>query len=93
MAEEVAQEVKRIAVSLGMPFVFKASFAKANRSSRESYRGPGAERGLPSLARIRERVGVPVTSDVHETSDVAEAARSLDLLQIPAFLCRQTALL
>jgi len=76
-----------------MPFVFKASFAKANRSSRESYRGPGAERGLPSLARIRERVGVPVTSDVHETSDVAEAARSLDLLQIPAFLCRQTALL
>ncbi|HEX3113652.1 MAG TPA: 3-deoxy-8-phosphooctulonate synthase, partial [Candidatus Eisenbacteria bacterium] len=51
MAEEVAQEVKRIAVSLGMPFVFKASFAKANRSSRESYRGPGAERGLPSLAR------------------------------------------
>jgi len=93
MSEEVAQEVKRIAVSLGMPFVFKASFAKANRSSRESYRGPGAERGLPSLARIRERVGVPVTSDVHETSDVAEAARSLDLLQIPAFLCRQTALL
>ncbi|HET9939865.1 MAG TPA: 3-deoxy-8-phosphooctulonate synthase [Candidatus Eisenbacteria bacterium] len=93
MAEEVAQEVKRIAVSLGMPFVFKASFAKANRSSRESYRGPGAERGLASLARIRERVGVPVTSDVHETSDVSDAARALDLLQIPAFLCRQTALL
>jgi 2-dehydro-3-deoxyphosphooctonate aldolase (KDO 8-P synthase) len=93
MAEEVAQEVKRIAVSLGMPFVFKASFAKANRSSRESYRGPGAERGLASLARIRERVGVPVTSDVHETLDVSDAARALDLLQIPAFLCRQTALL
>jgi 2-dehydro-3-deoxyphosphooctonate aldolase (KDO 8-P synthase) len=93
MAEEVAQEVKRIAVSLGMPFVFKASFAKANRSSRESYRGPGAERGLTSLARIRERVGVPVTSDVHETADVSDAARTLDLLQIPAFLCRQTALL
>ncbi|HTK68566.1 MAG TPA: 3-deoxy-8-phosphooctulonate synthase [Candidatus Eisenbacteria bacterium] len=93
MGEEVAQEVKRIAVSLGLPFVFKASFAKANRSSRESYRGPGAERGLETLARIRERVGVPVTSDVHETTDIAEAARALDLLQIPAFLCRQTALL
>jgi 2-dehydro-3-deoxyphosphooctonate aldolase (KDO 8-P synthase) len=93
MAEEIAQEVRRIATALGIPFVFKASFAKANRSSRESYRGPGASRGLASLARIRERVGVPVTSDVHETTDVPEAARALDLLQIPAFLCRQTALL
>jgi 2-dehydro-3-deoxyphosphooctonate aldolase (KDO 8-P synthase) len=93
MAEEIAQEVRRIATALGLPFVFKASFAKANRSSRESYRGPGASRGLASLARIRERVGVPVTSDVHETTDVPEAARALDLLQIPAFLCRQTALL
>ena len=93
MAEEIAQEVRKIATALGLPFVFKASFAKANRSSRESYRGPGASRGLASLARIRERVGVPVTSDVHETADVPEAARALDLLQIPAFLCRQTALL
>jgi 2-dehydro-3-deoxyphosphooctonate aldolase (KDO 8-P synthase) len=93
MAEEIAQEVRRIAAALGLPFIFKASFAKANRSSRESYRGPGASRGLASLARIRERVGVPVTSDVHETTDVPEAARALDLLQIPAFLCRQTALL
>ena len=93
MAEEIAQEVRRIATALGLPFVFKASFTKANRSSRESYRGPGASRGLASLARIRERVGVPVTSDVHETTDIPEAARALDLLQIPAFLCRQTALL
>jgi 2-dehydro-3-deoxyphosphooctonate aldolase (KDO 8-P synthase) len=93
MAEEIAQEVRRIATALGIPFVFKASFAKANRSSRESYRGPGASRGLASLARIRERVGVPVTSDVHETTDVPEAARALDLLQIPAFLCRQTELI
>ena len=93
MAEEIAQEVRKIATALGLPFVFKASFTKANRSSRESYRGPGASRGLASLARIRERVGVPVTSDVHEAADVPEAARALDLLQIPAFLCRQTALL
>jgi 2-dehydro-3-deoxyphosphooctonate aldolase (KDO 8-P synthase) len=93
MAEEIAQEVRKIATALALPFIFKASFAKANRSSRESYRGPGASRGLASLARIRERVGVPVTSDVHETTDVPEAARALDLLQIPAFLCRQTALL
>jgi 2-dehydro-3-deoxyphosphooctonate aldolase (KDO 8-P synthase) len=93
MAEEVAQEIRRVTSALGMPFVFKASYAKANRSSRESYRGPGAARGLAALAKIRERVGVPVTSDVHETVEVPEAARSLDLLQIPAFLCRQTALL
>ena len=93
LAEEIAQEVKKIAASLGLPFVFKASYAKANRSSRESYRGPGAKRGLEALARVREKVGVPVTSDVHETAEVAEAARALDLLQIPAFLCRQTALL
>ncbi len=93
MAEEVAREVKRIADGLGMPFVFKASYAKANRSSATSYRGPGIAGGLRSLARIRETVGVPVTSDVHETAEVAEAARVLDLIQIPAFLCRQTALI
>ena len=93
MAEEVARETQRIASSLGIPFVFKASFAKANRSSAESYRGPGIEEGLRTLARIRDRVGVPVTSDVHETSEIPEAAAVLDLLQIPAFLCRQTALI
>jgi 2-dehydro-3-deoxyphosphooctonate aldolase (KDO 8-P synthase) len=93
MAEEVAREVKRIAAELSLPFVFKASYAKANRTSGESYRGPGAREGLRELARIQESVGVPVTSDVHETSEVEEAARVLDLLQIPAFLCRQTALI
>ena len=93
MAEEVAREVKRIAADLKIPFVFKASYAKANRSAGESYRGPGAREGLRELARIRESVGVPVTSDVHETSEVEEAARVLDLLQIPAFLCRQTELI
>jgi 2-dehydro-3-deoxyphosphooctonate aldolase (KDO 8-P synthase) len=93
MAEEVARELKRIAADLKMPLVFKASYAKANRSAGESYRGPGAREGLRELARIRESVDVPVTSDVHETSEVEEAARVLDLLQIPAFLCRQTELI
>ena len=93
MAEEVAREVKRIAAALDLPFVFKASYAKANRTSGSSERGPGLSEGLRALVRIRESVGVPVTSDVHETGDVAEAARSLDLLQIPAFLSRQTALI
>ena len=93
MAEEVAREVKRIAAELKLPFVFKASYAKANRSTGESYRGPGLREGLNELARIRESAGVPVTSDVHETPDIEEAARVLDLLQIPAFLCRQTGLI
>ena len=93
MGEEVARETKRIALALGMPYVFKASYAKANRSSGESYRGPGMEAGLRALARIRDRVGIPITSDVHETHEVPEAAAVLDLVQIPAFLCRQTALI
>jgi len=93
MAEEVAREVKRIAGALDMPFVFKASYAKANRSSGESYRGPGAEHGLRTLARIGRKLGIPVTSDVHEVAEVADAAEALDLIQIPAFLCRQTPLI
>ncbi len=93
MAEEVAREVKRIASELKLPFVFKASYAKANRSAGESYRGPGAREGLRELARIRESAGVAVSSDVHETSEVADAAQVLDMIQIPAFLCRQTALI
>lgn len=93
MAEEVAREVKRITGALDVPFIFKASYAKANRTSGGSERGPGLAEGLRALARIRETVGVPVTSDVHESAEVADAARSLDLLQIPAFLCRQTALI
>jgi len=93
MAEEVAREVKRIAADLGMPFVFKASYAKANRSAGQSYRGPGLVAGLREIEQIRDTVGVPVTSDVHETSEVEDAARVLDLIQIPAFLCRQTELI
>ena len=93
MAEEVARETARVAAVVGLPFVFKASFSKSNRSSRESYRGPGIEAGLRALERIRERTGVPVTSDVHETGEVDRAAAVLDLVQIPAFLCRQTPLI
>ncbi len=92
-AMEIAREVKRIAGALGMPFVFKASYAKANRTAGDSYRGPGPAEGLRTLARIREAAGVPVTSDVHESIEVDDAAAVLDLLQIPAFLCRQTPLI
>lgn len=92
-ALEIAREVKRIASALGMPFVFKASYSKANRTSADSYRGPGPAEGLRSLARIREVAGVPVTSDVHESIEVDGAASVLDLIQIPAFLCRQTLLI
>ena len=93
MAEETAREIQRVAARTGLPFIFKASYAKANRSSRESYRGPGIDRGLSVLAKIRDRVGVPVTSDIHEAGEAATAAAALDLIQIPAFLCRQTALI
>jgi len=74
-------------------FVFKASYLKDNRSSAGSYRGPGPDEGLEVLARVRERVGCPVLSDVHSVDEVAAAAEVLDVLQIPAFLCRQTSLL
>lgn len=93
MAVEVASEAKRVAASLGLPFVFKASYSKANRTAHDSYRGPGAREGLRELARLRDAVGVPVTSDIHESAEAAEAATTLDLLQIPAFLCRQTPLI
>jgi 2-dehydro-3-deoxyphosphooctonate aldolase (KDO 8-P synthase) len=93
MATEVARELQRVAVALSIPFVFKASYSKANRSAAASFRGPGLEAGLATLARVRDAVGVPITSDIHETEEVPEAAAVLDLLQIPAFLCRQTALL
>jgi 2-dehydro-3-deoxyphosphooctonate aldolase (KDO 8-P synthase) len=93
MAIETARELKRITAALGIPFVFKASSLKANRSAADSYRGPGREAGLEALARVREAAGVAVTSDIHEVAEVDEAAAVLDLLQIPAFLCRQTALI
>ena len=86
----IGQEVKRICEKLGMPYVFKASFDKANRSSYNSFRGPGLEEGLKQLAAIKKELGVPIVSDIHETYQVEKAAEVLDVLQIPAFLCRQT---
>ena len=89
----LAEGIRRIAQSVGMPLVFKASFDKANRSSVESYRGPGLEEGLAILAAVKREAGVPVTSDIHEPAQAAPAAEAVDLLQVPAFLCRQTDLL
>lgn len=91
---EVAGRLKEVVVEdLGLPLVFKASFDKANRTSLDSFRGPGLEEGLRILERVRREVGVPVLSDVHETWQVPRAVGVLDCLQIPAFLCRQTDLL
>jgi len=89
----IAQRVKEIAAAAGMPAIFKASYDKANRSSVESYRGPGPAEGLRILGRIRQDVGIPVLTDIHEASQAAAAAEVCDVLQIPAFLCRQTDLL
>jgi len=93
LARQVAGKMQEICTRLGISYVFKASFDKANRTSLESYRGPGLEEGLEILARIREELQVPVISDVHDVSQVAPAAEVLDIIQIPAFLCRQTDLL
>jgi len=89
----LARRIRAVAAGLGIPFVFKASYDKANRSSGRSFRGPGQAEGLDILAEIKHTVGVPVLSDVHETAQVEAAARVLDIIQIPAFLCRQTDLL
>src|SRR5262249_34190625 len=86
----VAARLAQITAELGVPFVFKASYDKANRSSLGSYRGPGVDEGLEILAGVRARVGVPILTDVHEVAQVEKAARVADVLQIPAFLCRQT---
>lgn len=93
LAWQIAAEMKRVCGELGISYVFKASFDKANRTSLNSFRGPGLAKGLRALARIRDEIGVPVVSDVHEVSQVEPAAEVLDILQIPAFLCRQTDLL
>ncbi len=93
LAKRVAGEMQEICARLGISYVFKASFDKANRTSLDSYRGPGLEEGLRSLARIREELQLPVISDVHDVSQIQPAAEVLDIIQIPAFLCRQTDLL
>jgi 2-dehydro-3-deoxyphosphooctonate aldolase (KDO 8-P synthase) len=87
---QVAVRLREITSALGIPFIFKASYDKANRSSLGSYRGPGIDEGLEILAEVRARHGVPILTDVHEVAQVEKAARVADVLQIPAFLCRQT---
>ncbi|GAB4400009.1 MAG: 3-deoxy-8-phosphooctulonate synthase [Rhodoferax sp.] len=87
---DTAGTLRDITQALGIAFIFKSSFDKANRSSGESYRGPGRERGLEILAKVRQTLGVPVLTDVHTPDDIADAARVVDVLQTPAFLCRQT---
>jgi 2-dehydro-3-deoxyphosphooctonate aldolase (KDO 8-P synthase) len=87
---DVAGRLKEITASLGIHFIFKSSFDKANRSSGKSFRGPGREAGLAVLAKVRSQLGVPVITDVHSEDDIAPAAAVCDVLQTPAFLCRQT---
>ena len=90
---KTAETLQRLCAERGLPFVFKSSYRKANRSSLGSFTGPGLEAGLASLERVRDRLGVPVVTDVHETQEAAAAAEVADCLQIPAFLSRQTQLL
>ena len=89
----IAEQVAGLCQTLGVDYIFKASFDKANRSSGSSFRGPGPDEGLAILAEVRERFGVPVLTDIHESHQAAQAAQAVDVLQIPAFLCRQTDLL
>src|SRR5690349_18522542 len=90
---QVASSLKRACERAGIVYVFKASYDKANRTSAQSFRGPGLETGLGVLAKVRKRLGVPVLTDVHNESQAAAAAEFVDILQIPAFLCRQTDLI
>lgn len=90
LCEEIAGRLCEVTSRLGMPYVFKASYDKANRSSRTSFRGPGIDAGLKVLADIRAKFNVPVLTDVHEDTPLAEVAAVVDVLQTPAFLCRQT---
>ncbi len=90
LALETAGQLKAMTAELGIPFIYKSSFDKANRSSGESFRGPGLEQGLQILQKVRAQIGVPVLTDVHEDTPLAEVAEVVDVLQTPAFLCRQT---
>jgi 2-dehydro-3-deoxyphosphooctonate aldolase (KDO 8-P synthase) len=87
---DIAGQLKEHATRLGMPYIFKGSFDKANRTSGQSYRGPGMEEGLKILAAVKHKIGVPVLTDVHEDTPLREVAAVVDVLQTPAFLCRQT---
>ncbi len=90
LAMDTAGTLKEMTAELGIPFIFKSSYDKANRSSGKSYRGLGMDKGLEILADVRKLLGVPVLTDVHATEDIAAVAQSVDVLQTPAFLCRQT---
>lgn len=87
---QIAESLKKITSELELPFIFKASFDKANRTSLHSFRGPGLQAGLQILAHTKKALGIPILSDVHDISQVEPAAQVLDVLQVPAFLCRQT---
>jgi 2-dehydro-3-deoxyphosphooctonate aldolase (KDO 8-P synthase) len=89
-ALDIAGELKEITASLGIPFIYKSSFDKANRSSGTSFRGLGMEKGLEILARVKREIGVPVLTDIHDISEIAPVSKVVDVLQTPAFLCRQT---
>ena len=93
LALEIADQVKSITDRLGIRYIFKASYDKANRSSGDSFRGPGVSGGLEVLAEVKQRFGLPVLTDIHESHQAAPVAEVVDVLQIPAFLCRQTDLL
>ena len=90
MALDVAGQLKEITAKLEIPYIYKSSFDKANRSSAKSFRGPGIEEGLRILGEVKSQIGVPVLTDVHEDTPLAEVASVVDVLQTPAFLCRQT---
>jgi 2-dehydro-3-deoxyphosphooctonate aldolase (KDO 8-P synthase) len=90
LALDTAGQLKEITQALGIPFIYKSSYDKANRSSSKSYRGLGMEKGLEILAKVKRQIGVPVLTDVHEAEDIAAVAAAVDVLQTPAFLCRQT---
>ena len=87
---DTAGTLKEITASLGIPFIFKSSFDKANRSSGSTFRGPGMDKGLEILAKVKKELGLPILTDVHDESQIAQVASVVDVLQTPAFLCRQT---
>jgi len=92
-ALKMARAISQIAREVGIPYIFKASYDKANRTSINSFRGPGLDEGLRILRKIRDQVNVPVLTDVHQAVDVPRVAEAVDVIQIPAFLCRQTDML
>jgi 2-dehydro-3-deoxyphosphooctonate aldolase (KDO 8-P synthase) len=90
VAMDTARYLQKLTAKLKIPFIFKASYDKANRTSIRSYRGPGAKKGLAMLKRIKDKLGIPLLSDVHRFEEIDDAAKILDVVQVPAFLCRQT---